>query len=271
LSLVDANQLENALLNLCINARDAMTSGGSLTIRTGACELDAGTGAGRDLAVGEYLFLSVGDTGSGMTSDVIAHAFEPFFTTKPMGEGTGLGLSMIHGFVRQSGGNVNIESVVGQGTTMTLLLPRSRVDSLPQALARAPSKRALGSNRETVLVIDDDATIRMLITDALEDLGYRVREVENGQDGLQILQSGDPLDLLVTDVGLPGGINGRQVADAARSLRPGLTVLFITGYVQDALSWESMLDPGMHLMTKPFQMDELTSRVNGLIAERAGS
>jgi signal transduction histidine kinase/ActR/RegA family two-component response regulator len=271
LSLVDANQLENALLNLCINARDAMTSGGSLTIRTGACELDAGTGAGRDLAVGEYLFLSVGDTGSGMTSDVIAHAFEPFFTTKPMGEGTGLGLSMIHGFVRQSGGNVNIESVVGQGTTMTLLLPRSRVDSLPQALARAPSKRALGSNRETVLVIDDDATIRMLITDALEDLGYRVREVENGQDGLQILQSGDPLDLLVTDVGLPGGINGRQVADAARSLRPGLTVLFITGYVQDALSWESMLDPGMHLMTKPFQMDELTSRVNDLIAERAGS
>lgn len=271
LSLVDANQLENALLNLCINARDAMAAGGDLIIRTGAYVLDAGAATDRDLPAGEYLFLSVSDNGSGMSADVIAHAFEPFFTTKPMGEGTGLGLSMIHGFVRQTGGNVHIESFVGVGTTITLLLPRSSTTSIPAEISRSPLPRTRGDKDQTVLVIDDDATIRMLIRDALKDQGYNVHEAENGPSGLQLLQSSNRIDLLVTDVGLPGGLNGRQVADAARGLRPGLTVLFITGYVQDALSWESMLEPGMHLMTKPFQIDALTSRVDGLLSDPAPS
>ena len=266
LSLVDANQLENALLNLCINARDAMGAEGSLNIRTSACSLSASEAADRDLPAGEYLLLSVRDNGSGMSSDVIAHAFDPFFTTKPMGEGTGLGLSMIHGFVRQSGGNVYIESFPGVGTTMTLLLPRSLVDTVTPKVVMKSSGLALAKSNEAVLVIDDDDTIRMLATDVLRDAGYTVYEAEDGPGGLQVLESGKQINLLVTDVGLPGGINGRQVADAGRRLRPDLTVLFITGYVQDARSWESMLEPGMHLMTKPFQMEELLSRVSTLLA-----
>lgn len=270
LSLVDPNQLENALLNLCINARDAMASVGTLTIRTGTCVLNMAAAADRDLPAGDYNVLSVSDNGSGMSDEVIAHAFEPFFTTKPMGEGTGLGLSMIHGFVRQSGGNIHIESTLGLGTTMTLLLPRSLADSVAQDVPHAPLRQTPNDRKATVLVIEDDTIIRMLITDALKDLKYDVYDADDGPKGLQWVQSGQHFDLLITDVGLRGGINGRQVADAARSLRPDLTVLFITGYVQDALSWESMLEPGMHLMTKPFQIDELTRRVARFVADIAG-
>ena len=269
LCLVDPNQLENALLNLCINARDAMASGGHLTIRTGTCLLKTADAADRDLPAGDYILLSVSDSGRGMSSDVIAHAFEPFFTTKPMGEGTGLGLSMIHGFVRQSGGNVHIESIVGLGTTMTLLLPRSRADSIVREVSHAPVHPPHSTRDATVVLIEDDAVIRMLITDALEDLNYNVRAADDGTKGLQLLQSGEQIDLLITDVGLPGSLNGRQVADAARCLHPKLIVLFITGYVQDALNWGTMLEPGMHLMTKPFQIDELTRRVADLVADMA--
>jgi signal transduction histidine kinase len=267
LTQVDPNQLENALLNLCINARDAMESGGTLTIRTGNCTLLAKAATERELPAGEYLTLSVSDTGSGMSSDVIAHAFDPFFTTKPMGEGTGLGLSMIYGFVRQSGGSVHIHSVMDVGTTMTLYLPRSQIETEAPATSFAPAPKPLAERGETVLVIDDEPTVRMLIVEVLEDLGYTAIEAEHGAGGLQVLQSSQPIDLLVTDVGLPGGINGRQVADAGRSLRPDLKVLFITGYAHNALDWEEQLEPGMHLLTKPFSMDELASRIKRVITD----
>ncbi|UXZ95459.1 response regulator [Pseudomonas phytophila] len=267
LTQVDPNQLENALLNLCINARDAMPEGGTLTIRTGNCTLQARAAAERDLPVGEYLTLSVCDTGSGMSSDVIAHAFDPFFTTKPMGEGTGLGLSMIYGFVRQSGGSVHIHSIMNVGTNMTLYLPRSRSETAPSETPLALTPPPLAERGETVLVIDDEHTVRMLIREVLEDLGYTAIEAEDGASGLQVLQSSRHIDLLVTDVGLPGGINGRQVADAGRSLRPDLKILFITGYAHNALGWEEQLEPGMHLLTKPFSMDELTSRIKSVITD----
>jgi len=265
LTLVDANQLENALLNLCINARDAMPAGGTLTISTANSTLYAKAAAELELPPGEYLTLSVSDTGSGMTSDVINHAFDPFFTTKPTGEGTGLGLSMIYGFVRQSGGSVQIHSRLEVGTTMTLYLPRSSIETLPSpATDLTPLPSSLGQG-ETVLVIDDEPTVRMLITEVLEDLGYMALEAADGASGLELLQSNPQIDLLVTDVGLPGGINGRQVADAGRTLRPDLKVLFITGYAHNAASWEAQLAPGMHLLTKPFSMDDLTSRIKRVI------
>ncbi|WP_311970315.1 ATP-binding protein [Pseudomonas baltica] len=265
LTQVDANQLENALLNLCINARDAMPAGGTLTISTANCTLYARAAAERDLPPGEYLTLSVRDTGSGMTSDVIAHAFDPFFTTKPTGEGTGLGLSMIYGFVRQSGGSVQILSQLEVGTQMTLYLPRSRAEATPCATPSAPALPSALGQGETVLVIDDEPTVRMLITEVLEDLGYTALEAADGATGLEVLQRNPQIDLLVTDVGLPGGINGRQVADAGRTLRPDLKVLFITGYAHNAATWEEQLAPGMHLLTKPFSMDDLTSRIKGVI------
>jgi len=267
LTQVDANQLENALLNLCINARDAMAQGGTLTIRTGNCTLAASAAAEYDLPVGEYLTLSVSDTGTGMSSDVIAHAFDPFFTTKPMGEGTGLGLSMIYGFVRQSGGSVQIHSQPGVGTTMTLYLPRSQVEATAPHDTPAPLPPSAAGQGETVLVIDDEPAVRMLIIEVLEDLGYTALQEADGASGLQVLQSNQQIDLLVTDVGLPGGINGRQVADAGRSLRPDLKVLFITGYVHDATLWEEQLEPGMHLLTKPFSMSALTQRIKRIITE----
>lgn len=265
LTQVDSNQLENALLNLCINARDAMATGGTLSIRTGNCLLDARAAADRELPVGEYLTLSVSDTGSGMSSEVIAHAFDPFFTTKPMGKGTGLGLSMIYGFVRQSGGSVHIHSVTNAGTTMTLYLPRSRAEPVMPDTLLAQPPLPLAERGETVLVIDDEPSVRMLITEVLEDLGYTVVEAADGAHGLGVLESDQLIDLLVTDVGLPGGINGRQVADAGRTIRPGLKVLFITGYVHNGMEWEEQLEPGMHLLTKPFSLDELTNRVKSVL------
>lgn len=267
LTQVDPNQLENALLNLCINARDAMAQGGTLSIRTGNCSLAATAAAERELPVGEYLTLSVSDTGTGMSSDVIAHAFDPFFTTKPMGEGTGLGLSMIYGFVRQSGGSVHIDSLPNVGTTMTLYLPRSLANAATPDNLPAPLSPSIAGQGETVLVIDDEPAVRMLIIEVLEDLGYTALQEADGASGLQVLQSNQQIDLLVTDVGLPGGINGRQVADAGRSLRPDLKVLFITGYVHDAVLWEEQLEPGMHLLTKPFSMSELTQRIKRVITE----
>ena len=267
LTQVDPNQLENALLNLCINARDAMAQGGTLIIRTANSTLLPKAAAARQLPPGDYLTLSVSDTGSGMSNDVIVHAFDPFFTTKPMGKGTGLGLSMIYGFVRQSGGNVHIQSQVDVGTTMTLYLPRSRAESTEPDEALIPVAPPQAGQGETVLVIDDEPTVRMLVTEALKDMGYTAVEAADGASGLHILESNRQIDLLVTDVGLPGGLNGRQVADAGRALRPGLKVLFITGYAHNATAWEDQLEPGMHLLTKPFSMEDLTGRIREVIAE----
>jgi PAS domain S-box-containing protein len=265
-TLVDPGQLENALLNLCINARDAMPDGGKITIETANRWMDQRAARERDLPPGQYLSLCVSDTGTGMTPDVIAKAFDPFFTTKPIGQGTGLGLSMVYGFARQSGGQVRIYSEVGQGTTVCIYLPRhigpaEEAEAAPD-LADAPR----AEQGETVLVIDDEPTIRMLVTEVLQDLGYAAIEAADGASGLQVLQSDGRIDLLVTDVGLPGGMNGRQVADAARVARPGLKVLFITGYAENAVLSHGHLEPSMHVLTKPFAMDALAARIRELIA-----
>jgi PAS domain S-box-containing protein len=265
-TLIDPNQLENAILNLCINARDAMPDGGRITIETANKWMDERAAADRDLSPGQYLSVCVTDTGTGMAPDVIAHAFEPFFTTKPLGEGTGLGLSMVYGFVRQSGGQVRIYSEVGQGTTMCLYLPRlfDSVD-LHAPDTNVSSREPAKGSGEIVLVIDDEPTVRLLITEILEQLGYSSIEVADGPTGLKILQSSARVDLLITDVGLPGGINGRQVADAARLSRPQLKVLFITGYAENAVIGNGHLEPGMQILTKPFSIDAMALRVSSMI------
>jgi PAS domain S-box-containing protein len=264
-TLVDPSQLENALLNLCINARDAMPDGGKIMIETQDRHIDERAGRERDIEPGAYVCLSVSDTGTGMPPDVIAKAFEPFFTTKPIGSGTGLGLSMIYGFARQSGGQVRIHSSPGTGTTVVIYLPRNgrtaEQDEAPIPLSDAP--RADGG--ETVLIVDDEESIRMLVTETLVDLGYTALEAADGPMAMKMLAGDRPIDLLVTDVGLPG-MNGRQLADAVRSNRPNLKVLFITGYAENAVLNHGHLDRGMHVITKPFTMEALASRIKELIA-----
>ncbi len=265
-TLVDPGQLENALLNLCINARDAMPGGGRLTVETANRWLDERAARERDLLPGQYVSLCVSDNGTGMPPEVIARAFDPFFTTKPIGLGTGLGLSMIYGFARQSGGQVRIYSEVGQGTTVCLYLPRQAGEAEEADLSVQPSAAPRAGLDETVLVVDDEPTVRMLVAEVLEDLGYHTLEAADGAAGLRVLQSEARIDLLVTDVGLPGGMNGRQVADAARALRPGLRVLFITGYAENAVLSHGHLEPGMHVLTKPFGLQALGNRIRELIA-----
>ncbi len=266
-TLIDPHQLDNALLNLCINARDAMPHGGRLVIETANRWLDDRAAAERDLPPGQYVSLSVTDTGTGMTPEVIARAFDPFFTTKPLGVGTGLGLSMIYGFVRQSGGQVRIYSEVGTGTTMSLYLPRYYGSGAIES--EAPAAGSIGpqpGRGDTVLVVDDEPSVRMLITEILTDAGYTAIEAADGSAGLKILESNVPIDLLITDVGLPGGMNGRQVADAGRVLRPGLKVLFVTGYAENAVVGAGHLESGMKVVTKPFSMDAMTSKIREMLA-----
>jgi PAS domain S-box-containing protein len=262
---IDPSQLENALLNLCINARDAMApDGGRLTIETANKWLDDRASRERDLLPGQYVSLCVTDTGTGMTPEVQAQVFDPFFTTKPLGQGTGLGLSMIHGFVRQSGGQVRIYSELGKGTTMCLYLPRYAGDmEITNEDGAAPTLH--GGHGETVMVIDDEETVRMLVAEVLSDAGYHVLEAPDGPSGLEILRTDARIDLLITDVGLPGGMNGRQVADAAREVRPDLKVLFVTGYAENAAVGNGHLDPGMEVMTKPFVMAALGEKVREMI------
>jgi PAS domain S-box-containing protein len=260
---VDAPQLESALLNLCINARDAMPNGGALTIETANKWLDERAAKERDLVPGQYVSLCVTDTGTGMAPDVVARAFDPFFTTKPLGQGTGLGLSMIYGFVRQSGGQVRIYSEVERGTTMCLYLPRFIGEVSEGAeIAEDVVERGFG---ETVLVVDDEATVRMLVAEVLTEQFYNVLEAGDGPSALKILESDARIDLMITDVGLPGGMNGRQVADAARTLRKGLKVLFITGYAENAAVGNGHLEPGMEILTKPFAMTTLGNKVREMI------
>ncbi len=261
--LIDQNQLENALLNLCINARDAMPDGGRLTIETANRWLDGNAGTERDLAPGQYVSLSVTDTGIGMSKEMIGRIFDPFFTTKPLGQGTGLGLSMIYGFVRQSNGQVRVYSELGRGTTMSLLLPRYHGEAADGETTEEGTGGFESGYGETVLVVDDEPTVRLLMADALQDAGYRVLEAADGPSGLKILQSEGRIDLLVTDVGLPGGMNGRQVADAGRALRENLKVLFITGYAENAVVGNGHLDHGMQVITKPFAIDALANKRTG--------
>lgn len=268
-TFIDAPQLENALLNLCINARDAMPGGGRITIETANKWIDERASRDRDLSPGQYLSLCVSDTGTGMSPEVINRAFDPFFTTKPLGQGTGLGLSMVYGFVRQSGGQVRIYSEQGQGTTMCLYLPRHYVgapDELPES---SPAEIQRSQCERTVMIVDDEPTIRMLVSEVLEDQGYVALEAAEGATALRMLESDARIDLLVTDVGLPGGMNGRQLADAARTIRPDLPVLFITGYAENAIIGNGHLDPGMWVLTKPFTMEAFASRIYEMI-EREG-
>ncbi len=264
-TLCDPNQLENAILNLCINARDAMPDGGQLTVETCNTQID-GSRAGRtaDLRPGPYVCISVTDTGSGMSPDTVTKAFDPFFTTKPMGQGTGLGLSMIYGFARQSEGHAEISSALGKGTTVRLYLPRHGGEAEVEEQPPATAQDHTAHQGETVLVIEDEPVVRGLIVDLLQELGYRALEAVDGPSGLQLLMSPQHIDLLITDIGLPG-LNGRQVADAARIKRPDLKVLFMTGYAENAAFASGFLEANMEMVTKPFSMDVLASRVKAMI------
>ncbi len=265
LILCDPNQLENALLNLVINARDAMPDGGRLVIETAAIEVEPGFATARDMAPGRYVTVGVTDTGTGMTPEVVARAFDPFFTTKPLGLGTGLGLSMIYGFAKQSQGQARIHSRPGLGTTVRLYLPGlpGAEDVVAETVAaRDPTSAGAG---ETVLVVDDELVVRMLVVEALQDLGYAVVEAADAATGLRLLEQLQRLDLLVTDVGLPGGMNGRQLADAARVQRPQLKVLFITGFAENAAVGNGVMEPGMEVMSKPFALTALTAKIQAMI------
>ena len=265
-SLCDPHQLESAVLNLVINGRDAMPGGGTLTIETCNAHIDLAYSARLgNVRPGQYVCVCVTDTGTGMTKETIARAFEPFFTTKPIGQGTGLGLSMIYGFARQSEGYAKIYSEVGQGTTVKLYLPRfygdaDRLDDEQRGLGTAHGTDA----GEVVLVIEDETVVRDLVVEVLQDLGYQTIEAADGPSGLKVLQSAARIDLLITDIGLPG-LNGRQVVDAARQQRPELKVLFMTGYAENATIANGFLEPGMQMITKPFAIDALMLRIRDMI------
>jgi PAS domain S-box-containing protein len=268
-TFVDPGQLENALLNLCVNGRDAMPDGGKLTIETGNRWLDDRAARERGVAPGQYVSLCVSDTGTGMTDDIVARAFDPFFTTKPIGQGTGLGLSMVYGFAGQSGGSARIYSEVGKGTMVCIYVPR-HLGEAEQAGASPGDGAALprSDRNETILVVDDEPLVRMIIIEQLEDLGYAVIEAHDAPSALKLLGNAGAIDLLVTDVGLPGGMNGRQLADAIREKRPDLQVLFITGYAENAVLNHGHLEHGMHVMTKPFAVDEFARRIGSLLNAR---
>jgi signal transduction histidine kinase/CheY-like chemotaxis protein len=260
----DINQLDSAILNLAINARDAMPNGGTLTIETCNISLDSRAASRLGMTAGRYASIVVSDTGTGMSQDVMARVFEPFFTTKLRGQGTGLGLSMVYGFARQSQGSVKIKSEVGQGTTVQLYIPeftgRENAAVTDNSVSGTPAAKA----GEVVLVVEDDDEVRSQIIEVLLDLGYTPLQASDGPAGLEILRSAHRIDLLVTDMGLPG-LNGRQVADGGRDHRPGLKVLFMTGYAENAAVADGFLEPGMKLLTKPFDLDALAERVREMI------
>ena len=267
LILCDPHQLENALLNLCINARDAMPEGGTLRIVTANRRLTDTQAAALELPPGDYVTLAVLDTGSGMPPEVLARAFDPFFTTKPVGMGTGLGLSMIYGFAKQSGGVAHIASAPGVGTTVTLYLPRLvAAPALP--VETPPSPQARYPEGMTVLVVDDEPMVRMLVDEALREHQIRTLEATDAATALQVLESDTPLDLLITDVGLPGGLNGCQLAALARERRPGLMTLLITGYAETDLPGDPLPTPGVQVLAKPFTLDRLLIQIDLLLASR---
>jgi signal transduction histidine kinase/ActR/RegA family two-component response regulator len=270
-TLCDPNQLESALLNLANNARDAMPEGGALVIETENATVCAGQ-AGRygDLKPGEYVLVRVRDTGSGMPPDVVARAFDPFFTTKPMGQGTGLGLSMVYGFARQSGGSVRIESSPGAGSEVRLVLPR-HVEAAPVAVqepADAEAPLAAASRKGLVLVVDDEADIRVVMAEVLELQGYTVLQAADAPQALRLLHDNRP-DMLVTDIGLPNGMNGRQLADQVRVQWPQLPVLMVTGYAESTVMKNETLPAQMELLIKPFAMHALVDKVEAMLAAAA--
>jgi CheY-like chemotaxis protein len=257
-----ANQLENALLNLAINARDAMPDGGRLTIDTTNLQLDGTYPALHEgVQPGDYVVVSVSDTGVGMSPEVLAKAVDPFFTTKPTGEGTGLGLSVIYGFAKQSRGHLRLFSEPGEGTTVRLYLPRALHNAIELDAAAVKSPRGQG---EAILIVEDDAIVRSIISDALRDLGYAILAASDAREAIPILRSNRRIDLLISDVVLPH-INGRKLAETARGLRPNLKVLFVSGYAENATSRGDFLDPGMEMLTKPFALDALGAKIRAMI------
>ena len=261
-ALADANQLENAVLNLAVNARDAMPDGGSLVVSAMVPKGDDIPGeAGSD----DFILIKVADTGEGMPPEVLDKVFEPFFTTKPLGQGTGLGLSMVYGFAEQSGGTVRIHSAPGAGTSICLYLPTSPPAPVANTATAGPAARGAG---ERVLVVEDEDAVRMLVREVLEELGYEAVEIADPAAALPCLGSGERIDLMISDIGMPG-INGRELADEARKLRPGLPILFITGYAEHATTLTDFLDPGMTLITKPFTLEKLASSISALIGTHA--
>jgi CheY-like chemotaxis protein len=260
-ALADGGQVENSLLNLAINARDAMPEGGKLAIETANVHLDEDyAGSNSEVTPGDYVMMAVTDTGTGMAPEVLVHAFEPFFTTKEVGKGTGLGLSMIYGFAKQSGGHLKIYSEIGHGTTVRLYLPR--LANVGETAGVVPVAAAPGKGGgETILVVEDNPDVRRLVLRQLSDLGYAVIEAANGPQAMKILNDGVAIDLLFTDVVMPGGMTGRQLAEAAKASRPGLKTLFTSGYTEDSVLRLGKLDPGVRLLSKPYRKHELATRI----------
>ena len=270
LTNADANQLENAVLNLMVNARDALPNGGKVTIETANCYLDDVyvSALAEPVTAGQYVMVAVADNGTGMDQATLQRAFEPFFTTKGVGKGTGLGLSQVYGFVHQSSGHIAVYSELGNGTTVKIYLPRhfgkeGRDNVLDQPSA---DSRAIGA--ETVLVVEDDDTLRLYTVESLNELGYRVLAAPDGAAALTLIDGGHDVDLLFTDIVMPGGMNGRQLADEAVRRHPGLKVLFTTGYTRNAIVHHGRLDPGAQLIGKPFTFSDLGRKVRALLDER---
>jgi PAS domain S-box-containing protein len=267
LTFVDPNQLENCLLNLAVNARDAMPEGGKLTIEAANVYLDENYAAIATVPAGQYVGIFVSDTGKGMAPEVLSQAFDPFFTTKDIGQGTGLGLSQVYGFVKQSGGHVKIYSEVDAGTTIRIYLPRLVSADIPKEVQPASSDAARGEG-ETILVVEDETDVRAFAVEMLLELGYRVLDAPNGAEALRQLNGEKRISLLFTDVGLPGGMNGRQLADEALRRRPGLKVLFTSGYARNAIVHHGRLDPGVQLITKPFAFVDLAAKIRQILESR---
>jgi CheY-like chemotaxis protein len=260
LALIDPSQLTTSLLNLAINARDAMPDGGKLTFETADVELDDGyTAMNPDTRAGPYVMIAVSDNGSGIAGAIIDKVFEPFFTTKAPGKGTGLGLSMVYGFVKQSEGHIKIYSEEGHGTTIKIYLPRATDQAEP--LAPTAPMAPIDGGYETILIVEDDALVRTYVLAQIKSLGYRTLSATNAAEALALIDGDTPIDLLFTDVVMPGGMNGRQLADEARKRRPDLKVLFTSGYTENAIVHHGRLDPGVLLLAKPYRKQQLAQMI----------
>jgi PAS domain S-box-containing protein len=265
----DPNQLEIAIINLAVNARDAMPNGGRLTIETANVYLDERYAASQiEVVPGQYIMIAISDNGTGMTPEVKAKAFEPFYTTKDIGHGTGLGLSQVYGFVKQSRGHVKIYSEPGEGTTIKIYLPRFHSETA-ETVQEPQAAVVRGAKSETILVVEDDEDVRTYTTETLREHGYTVLEAPNGRAAIQVLDAHPEIKVLFTDIGLPGGMNGRQLADEARQRRPGLKVLFTTGYARNAIVHDGRLDPGVELITKPFTQAVLGAKIRDILDARS--
>jgi CheY-like chemotaxis protein len=264
-AMVDPSQLENAILNLAINSRDAMPKGGKLTIEAANVAIhESYADRGEMIEASDYIVVAVSDTGTGMTPEVQARCFEPFFTTKDVGKGTGLGLAMVYGFAKQSKGHVKIYSEPGQGTTVKLYLPRAIGDTARTAEEKAVD--AIPTGRETVFLVEDDPMVRETTEAQLRSLGYTVAAVAgSGPEAIKRVENGAKADLLLTDVVLPDGMNGRQIADAVRARLPGIRVLYMSGYTEHAVMHQGRLEPGVHLLSKPFRRHELATAIRTVL------